>query len=340
MFDWICYHTIVSHVYGDNDIEAVTRNHTAEKYKQFMKQQFGKKTIDESLKIDKILKYLRECSVDIFFMQEASHSIVRMIEKKTKAYRIVSGSSSDSIILVSWKLCKTLLGKHAYKTLKFYNDCYLNESQLKDSRESFFTKLKSMEMSKEDSNTHQDSGAFIAIERTFSFEPEVAKNPLEFEALREKEQKEMNDAIYETISSEASSSDDEDEQMQASRERVRKCIDLKWMKSLDNMNFNKNSVVQFLGSLILFSIHLPSEVKNGGLRSPIRARLLNRCLRELYPGHTIIMGGAWNQFLEESEFNECPMFPSNLTSPFTKRGSTSKTKFPKPKSKCGRPLTT
>ena len=177
MFDWICYHTIVSHVYGDNDIEAVTKNHTAEKYKQFMKQQFGKKTIDESLKIDKILKYLRECSVDIFFMQEASHSIVRMIEKKTKAYRIVSGSSSDSIILVSWKLCETLLGKHAYKTLKFYNDCYLNESQLKDSRQSSFTKLKSMEMSIEDSNTYQYSGLLSRLRELSLSNHKWSKNP-------------------------------------------------------------------------------------------------------------------------------------------------------------------
>ena len=92
-----------------------------------MKKQFSKKTIDESLKIDKILKYLREYSVDIFFMQEASHSIVKMIEKKNKEYRIVNGRSSDSIILISWKLCETLLGKHAYKTLNFYNDCYLDD---------------------------------------------------------------------------------------------------------------------------------------------------------------------------------------------------------------------
>ena len=70
---------------------------------------------------------------------------------------MISGRSSDSIILVSWKLCKMLLGKHAYKTLKFYHDLYLNENQLKDSRESFFTKLKSREMSKEDSNTYQYS---------------------------------------------------------------------------------------------------------------------------------------------------------------------------------------
>ena len=67
-----------SHVYDDNDVEAVTRNHTVEKYKQFMKQ-FSKKTIGESLKIDKILKYLRECSAGIFFMQEESHSILKMI---------------------------------------------------------------------------------------------------------------------------------------------------------------------------------------------------------------------------------------------------------------------
>ena len=196
-------------------------------------------------------------------------SIPLNFEDDLKENQSLSDDQRKVFQLHHFGLLETLqnaVGKARYKTLKFYHDLYLNENQLKDSRQSFFTKLKSREMSKEDSNTRQDSGAFIAIERTFSFEPEVAKNPLEFEALREKEQKGISDAIYETISSEASSSDDEDEQMQASRERVRKCIDLKWMKSLDSMNFNKNSVVQFLGSLILFSIHLPSGVKNGGLR--------------------------------------------------------------------------
>ena len=48
----------------------------------------------------------------------------------------------------------------------------------------------------------------------------MVKKSLEFEAMCEKEQKGISDAIYETISSETSSDVDEDEQMQASRERV------------------------------------------------------------------------------------------------------------------------
>ena len=105
IFDWICYHTIVSYVYHNNDINEVIKNHRADQYKQFMKQMFAKKTIDENVKIDKLLKHLSENQIDIFFLQEASSGIIKMIEKKTNSYRIVAGRGSDSIILISWKLC-------------------------------------------------------------------------------------------------------------------------------------------------------------------------------------------------------------------------------------------
>ena len=50
-FDWICYHTIVSYVYQNNNIKEVVRNETAEKYRKFMKKQFEKVTINEHHKI-------------------------------------------------------------------------------------------------------------------------------------------------------------------------------------------------------------------------------------------------------------------------------------------------
>ena len=89
----------------------------------------------------------------------------------------------------------------------------------------------------------------------------------------EKELKEINNVIYETISSETSS-EDEGGKMQISKGRVRKFLDLKWLKSIESMNFNKNTVVQFLGNLILFSIHLPSGVKNSDLRSFYKCQIV------------------------------------------------------------------
>ena len=112
------------------------------------------------------------------------------------------------------------------------------------------------------------------------------------------EEEEVNVSSSSSDSSSSSSSDEEEKRLKFSKKN-RKYLPIAIMKKF---NFNGNSVVQFIGNLILLSIHLTSATKNPEKKIKQKEDFVETVnkLQELFPDHVIIAGGAFNQNLSKS----------------------------------------
>ena len=109
---------------------------------------------------------------------------------------------------------------------------------------------------------------------------------------------EVNVSSSSSDSSSESSSDNEDRMISFSKKK-RKYLPIGLMK---RFNFNGNTVVQFIGNLILLSVHLTAATKNPEKKTKQKAEVISSVtkLQELFPDHIIIAGGAFNQYLSQS----------------------------------------
>ena len=99
-FDLICYHTFLTHVYKNNDLNEVAQKCKPEEYKKFMNKFFSRSYLDEDKKIQKLDERLDEGKAGVIFFQEPTQKLIDHLKSK-KTYYIAEGEKDKSIIVVN-----------------------------------------------------------------------------------------------------------------------------------------------------------------------------------------------------------------------------------------------